>query len=200
MGILQASRMRRIFLILPLLLLPQFVFAGSQTFTSSGTFTVPSYGSLTVDVWGAGASGGSIISSGNAGNASYFDVITAGGGRGGTPSRSGASGGVGGTATGGDVNLDGNSGQSGSVPGRGGVGGAAPGGGGGGSAGVPNACTGGSGAIPGGGGGGSCDILKGGRGAGGGGSGAYAQKTYENDSLAARSNITVEIGAGGGSA
>ena len=74
------------------LVLPTITFAGSQTYSSPGSyaFTVPAYGSLTVQVWGAGGGGGGGSSSwnpvsGNAGGQSYFTgSVVAGGGGGGS--------------------------------------------------------------------------------------------------------------------
>lgn len=51
--------MKRFLPVLLLFLLPQLAFAGSQSYTTPGTytFTVPSYGTLTVTVSGAGGGG-----------------------------------------------------------------------------------------------------------------------------------------------
>jgi hypothetical protein len=72
---------------------------GSQTFTSNGTFTVPTYSLLTVTIrggsgGGAGGSGNvSVGSSGSAGTASSFGIYGSGDfGRGGTISAVGANG------------------------------------------------------------------------------------------------------------
>src|SRR3989344_2171969 len=96
---------KRILLIGLLVFLPQFVFAGSQTFTSSGTFTVPAYGTLTVEMWGGGASGGGangVVTSvaGNSGTQSSFADVVAGGGTGpaGGSNTNGLTGGAGRTA------------------------------------------------------------------------------------------------------
>src|SRR3989344_3144769 len=55
-----SNGVNKILLIGLLVFLPQFAFAGSQTYSTPGTYTfaVPSYGSLTVTVNGAGGGGG----------------------------------------------------------------------------------------------------------------------------------------------
>ena len=78
-----------------LIFLPQLAFAGSQTFTSSGTFLVPVYGTLTVIVDGGGGGGGGLGYSavggqpgGNGGSSQFAGVISGGGGGGGvSPSK-----------------------------------------------------------------------------------------------------------------
>src|SRR3989344_8333470 len=112
---------KRILLIGLLVFLPQFVFAGSQTFTSSDTFTVPAYGTLTVEMWGGGASGGGANGvtasvAGNSGTQSSFVGMTAGGGIGPAAGSgtNGLIGGDGGTALNGDTNTNGEAGKNGS--------------------------------------------------------------------------------------
>ena len=78
--------------------LPAFAFAGSQNFTSSGTFTVPSYGTLTVTVNGAG---------GRAGGASGVTADPVGKTCGYSNTPSGSSGGTGGGCSVGDCDNDG---------------------------------------------------------------------------------------------
>lgn len=174
--------------------LPTIVEAGSQTFTSSGTFTVPAYSSLTVTVWGSGGGGSSlsgVAGNGSAGGQSSFNgAVIANGGDGGTTGTDGS----GGTASGGDTNTTGNSGS-----GAGGSGtcqgGSAPGGGSGGS-------NGGGGSTPGGAGAGervfdtefSVFVC-----GGSGGSGGRSIKTYSSGQLTVSSGISVVVGAGGGS-
>ncbi len=118
-----------------LIFLPQLAFAGSQTFTSSGTFTVPSYGTLTVTVNGAGGGGqGGRISdnpgqNGAAGSLSQFGQAIGYGGQGGIGINSGplygscsairGADGAPGGAVGGDSNI-----QGGGSPG--GTGGSSP--------------------------------------------------------------------------
>jgi hypothetical protein len=163
--------------------------SGSRTFATPGSysFTVPKYdGSMTIEVWGGGggASGGPYfhnISTGQAGTQSSAYSMTAGGGKGGTASsRQGpwwiiyvpASGGAGGTASGGATNLTGGAGTAG-------YGGASPHGGGAGSA-------------PGGGGGtdGNSEV-------GGGGAGGYAKTTYTAANLPEGTDINITVGTGG---
>ncbi len=163
---------------------------GSQTFTASGSFTVPAYSSLTATCWGAGGGGGSSAGglNGSAGGPSSFgSTLIAGGGSGGVsawPNAVGADG-AGGTASGGDSNIAGS-------PGISGAGGSAPSGGAGGARG--NNGTGSAGSSPGGGGGGGDNgslSLPG----GGGGSGAYASKTYSTGAISG--SVAVVIGTGG---
>jgi len=68
--------MKRALLILAFLVIPQFALAGSQTYTVPETynFTVPTCGSLTVQVWGGGGSGA--LSDNQGGNGS--DIHTMG--------------------------------------------------------------------------------------------------------------------------
>src|SRR3990167_9332056 len=186
---------KRVLLIGLLIFFPQFAFAGSQTFTSSETFTVPAYGTLTVEVWGGGASGGGsngYVTSiaGNSGTQSSFFGVVAGGGIGpaaGTGS-GGLTGGVGGIASGGDTNTSGGAGSNGRADfcpyAPSGAGGASPNGGAGG-AGISAAVPSNPGSAPGGGGGGGLGAqyqpgqgLWYCRGAAGGGAGAYSKKTY----------------------
>lgn len=194
---------------------PQIAAAGSQTYSSPGTysFTVPSYGSLTVKVWGGGGGGGSNCAEGyayggvpsTAGTASRFGSITAnGGGRGidanvapACPDTPGA----GGTASGGSTNTTGGAGAASlsSSPWTGGAGGNSPSGGAGGAGGVGTGGPGGgpgsgySGAAPGGGGGGSGSAP-------GGGGGGYATRTYSQGDLAPGASVTVVVGRGGAGA
>jgi len=64
--------------------------AGSQVFTSNSSFTVPfGYTTLTIEVWGAGGSGGDPINSGTSGGyssvtGSGLSAMTSGGGSGGS--------------------------------------------------------------------------------------------------------------------
>lgn len=189
--------MKKLFLISLLIFLPQFAFAGSQTFTSSGTFTVPAYGTLTVEVWGGGGGGGGVgytsdygIVVGGTGGSSSFMSMTAHGGGGGYDSCYSSGDpycpAVGGTATGGDVNTDGGVNDTY-------VGGTSPNGGSGGpSVQYGNLICGSAanGFVPGGGGAG-CYA------GGGGGGGGYAQKTYSSEQLTVGSGIAVVVGGGG---
>ncbi len=159
--------------------------ANDEIYDTSGTytFTVPTFSSLSVEVWGGGGAGqrAGYYCSGAAqagGQSSFNYAVVANGGSGGGSScgyQAGA-GGAGGSATGGDTNLSGNPGSSatGATPGIGG--GTSYGAGGDGQA---------NGAY-----------LAG----GGGGEGGYAKKTYSSGQLAAGTSVTVIVGAGGVSA
>lgn len=98
------------------------VVAGNTTFTANGSFVVPAYNTLTVKLWGGGGQGAGMYGMfggtewpGANGSSSIFSTLLAGGGFGGQGGRVGmdppAVGGFGGTASGGDVNTDGNKGQ-----------------------------------------------------------------------------------------
>jgi hypothetical protein len=167
----------------------------AQTFTASGTFVVPAYTSaLTVEMWGGGGGGfgDGTGSEGSDGGASRFLGLTAGGGvRGQTSSDTG--GGLGGVASGGDINTNGQRGGTGSSGGPSGKGGDAPLGGVGGAA--VKKSVGNAGQAPGGGGGGADNAL--GTTASGGGSGAYVKKTYAPGALVPGTIIPVTVGAGG---
>ncbi|OGG62798.1 hypothetical protein A3C21_00820 [Candidatus Kaiserbacteria bacterium RIFCSPHIGHO2_02_FULL_59_21] len=204
--------MKKLFFLLPFLLAPQLALAGSQTYSSPGTYTfaVPAYGSLTVTVNGAGGGGGGGAGNGASGGQSSFYGIIAGGGGGGIggpnfdgkeASQQGA-GGSGGSASGGDVNTSGSSGQSSPFQGlfNGGDGGASPNGGAGGAGGVLDIAGGSnvgqSGNLPGGGGGGGGSPCANCYKQGGGGGGGYASKTYSQGALPG--SVTVVVGGGGG--
>ena len=211
-------RVKDFFLFAIFLFLPQIALAGSQTFTTSGTFTVPAYGTLTVEVWGGGGGGGVVVTGiastqSTPGEKSVFSTVEAGGGRGGisehlTGQLPGAVAAQGGMASGGGVNLTGGiSPSSPSYPGHySSTAGSAPFGGAGGVGGDPDYwcpahipgildVDGRPGAFPGGGGGGA-ESTFGGIG-GGGGAGAYAKKTYAQNEVAAGTTVPVTVGAGG---
>jgi hypothetical protein len=177
---------------------------GSATYTSSGTFTVPSgTTTLIIEVWGGGGGGGAaqfgeqynVLTLGSNGGQSSVSSqsLTANGGNRGNF----ASGSSGGTASGGTTNTTGGSGSNGASnncggdSGTGGKGGDAPNGGAGGAAGPCNPYNGYSGSSPGGGGGGLTGIAA--QGAGGGGAGGYCSKSFTGLS----GNITFTVGAGG---
>lgn len=166
---------------------------GSQTFNSSGTFTVPNYNSLTVQVWGGGGGGGgdndNSSNGGVGGNSSCLGLV-ARGGKGGIDN---GGGGAGGTATGGTSNSTGGSGGAGTSS-VGGKGGNAPGGGAGGAAQSTSRRAGNAGTIPGGGGGGAKGALSG---SGGGGGGAYSARTYAAGTFTPGSSVSIAIGAAG---
>lgn len=170
--------------------------SGSQLFSTVGnaSFTVPQYdGTMKVEVWGGGggASGAPYfhnIAPGAQGQQSTAYGLKAGGGWGGTnASHQGpwwiiyvpASGGPGGTASGGQTNLTGGAGGQG-------YGGASPFGGAGGVA------TSTAGKAPGGGAGGTWYEI------GGGGGGAYSASTFSPQELSPGTSIPLSVGAGGG--
>ena len=196
--------MKKILVTVLFLLLPQIALAGSQSYTTPGTysFTVPSYGTLTATVNGAGGGGGGRNSYGGNGTNSSFGSVTGYGGSGaaswnnsgGYPANPG---GAGGSATGGTVNTSGGTGQDGAVgSAQGGNGGASPNGGAGGAGVTSPFATGSAGSAPGGGGGGGG--ITNGHALGGGGGGGYASKTYASGDLVTNSTITVVVGSGGG--
>lgn len=173
------------------------VAAGSQTYSTAGTFnfTVPCYNTLTVEVWGGGGGGGadfwqSTAQDGSAGGQSRFNgTVIANGGAGGKKGINAANGagGAGGTASGGSTNTSGSNGASGSNV-IGGNGGASPNGGAGGPQRV-------AGTAPGGGGGGGGGIAS--MGGGGGGGGAYSARTYSAGAFVPGSTIAVAVGVSG---
>lgn len=175
------------------------VVPGSQDFSSSGTFVVPAYNTLTVYVAGGGGGGGSGYYSGSvagaAGGASSFNgtIFANGGGGGGAGGMlAGSYGGAGGTASGGNVsNTPGNAGTSAC---NATTGGSSPAGGAGGWTG-PTYSHGTAGGAPGGGGAAGCNNLGYG---GGGGGGGLAVHTYTAGQLSG--NITVVVGSGGAGA
>ena len=172
------------------------------TFTSSGTWTVPSgvTSSFVVKLWGGGGGGGgggsTYGNNGSAGNATTFNGISAGGGAGGTgawtANPTGTSG-AGGTASGGDTNTSGNSiaTTNGATQGAG-----APNGGGNTAVATGNAEH-YPGTFPGGAATGGRWAGSGNPTGGAGGSGAYALKTYAGGTLTAGATYTVTVGAGG---
>lgn len=124
----------------------------------NGTFVVPPYNIMVVEIWGAAAGGnGTGATSGAAGGFTQFDIVITGSGTFLMQANGGA--GAGGV-TGGDVNTASNSsgtGNGASAPGNGGTGGGAAQNGG----------------TPGGGGGSAIGIST-----GGGSSGGYSKKTF----------------------
>ena len=161
--------------------------SGFKTYWSPGThsFIVPTYTSLTVELWGGGGGGGRTL--GQAGGPSSFNAtVVAGGGAGGTNS----SGGAGGVGSGGDLNESGGKAKRGDN----GFGGSSPNGGSGGwAAGSDHIVK--RGLPPGGGGGGGDGGC--GNEASGGGGGAHVVKTYAAGDLAVGSSLIVIVGAGG---
>ncbi len=171
-------------------------------FTSSGSFTVPAYTSLTAQCWGGGGGGGSddnATTEGTAGGTSSFGSISATGGSFGNSDAAVAfppksAGGSGGDGLGGDTNSTGVAGENAANVSYGGAGGAAAGSGGSGGARQNSAGVGAAGTAPGGGGGGGYTGAGSNHGGGGGG-GGYVSKTYTAGQLTG--SVTVTIGAGG---
>lgn len=170
---------------------------GSSTFdTGAGNFTVPTYNTLTVEIWGGGASGtGDVSTLGNAGGTTSCSTLsmTAGGGN---PGASSAAGGTGGAASGGTTtNTAGNTGgNSGSVASSG-SGAGAPNGGA--TATTPTGGTktsGTTGTVPGGGGSGA---NIGGTIVSGGGSGSYSRSDYSAGAIAVGALLAYSVGAAG---
>lgn len=168
---------------------------GSMTYTASGSFPVPVYNTITIQIWGGGASGSTstVGYDGNSTTVPAFNLVAGGGHKSTTTGANIGPGGVGGTATGGNLaNIPGN---AGGVPsplgtqaaGYSGKGGDAPYGGVGGAAVYNSSSTlgttvaGNPGQAPGGGGSGSAvTVYCGGGGpciskAPGGGSGGYVK-------------------------
>ncbi|MBM3271895.1 hypothetical protein FJY94_01255, partial [Candidatus Kaiserbacteria bacterium] len=193
------SGKRHVLLVLITLLSPVAVLAGSQTFSTPGThtFTVPQYtGSLTVEVWGGGGGGEHCYPQANgvryvtytrfcwggntAGSASSFNGVIANGGQTGD-------GAVGGTATGGDVNLSGENSSS--------CGGSVYQYCGGGGSGLDPVAT-RHGVAPGGGADGYFQASL----TYGGGGGGYAKKTWNPGALTTGASYTVTVGSGGSNA
>lgn len=174
---------------------------GPLTLSTAGSWTLAPQGGwldATVELWGpGGAGGGSSASIGNPGTAAttFGAHISAGPGQGGFGAHSGADGGAGGTASGGDVNTNGNPGEPG-VGTTGGTGGDAPNGGSGGAGGV-GGNSGQPGNAPGGGGGGMHHSFAGQGAGGGGGSGAYVLKSLTDADTEDGVGVSLEVGDGG---
>ncbi len=191
---------------------------GSQTYATPGSysFTVPAYGTLTVQVWGAGGGGGGaggaasyVASDGSAGTYSAFSSLISYGGNGGPRSigNSNTGSATGGTASGGSTNITGNPGGTGQAYYGycycSGAGGSSPNGGVGGASvtGMQGGyfASGNAGGVPGAGGSGGTanfggHILHAG---GGGGSGGYSSKIYSAGQLTTGQTITVVVGSAG---
>lgn len=174
---------------------------GSQTFNSSGSFTVPSFNTLTVHVYsgGGGGGGGGINSNfvaGDGGNSSFGSPtpVTSGGGKGGQGREAGGNGGSGGGNQDGE---DGTATSAGSA--YGGAGGSCLGPDGGSGAARNGPTTGNAygvaGSAPG--GGGSGGVATGPGGGGGGGAGEYKTQTFTTGQLTVGASIPVTVGAGG---
>lgn len=175
--------------------MPRFLFIGgknpgSQTYTSgSGTFSVPYYAeNLRVRIWGAGYGGGGMNttvsgSPGSAGGTTTFDVMTATSG---------------GTASGGDININGNP-----APIFYGEGAAAPetslGGGAAQSSPTGNSTQNGIAGNPYGGGGSSSIYWDGSNrwATQGGRSGAFCEKVYTPSTLSPGASVSYAVGTGG---
>lgn len=174
------------------------VVAGSQSYTTAGTysFSVPHHQSITVQAWGGGGggggcSGGTKIGGGTGGQSSWASAVFANGGGGGA-----SGGGGGGGASGGSTNQSGGNGESGTTS-YAGAGGAGASGGGGGAR-HTSSGNGGGGGAPGGAGAGARFIFRGGNcGAGGGGGGGYSTRSYTAGTYSAGGSVTVIVGGGG---
>jgi hypothetical protein len=142
-------------------------------------WTVPTYNTITVKLWGAGGSAGDAV-----GGFSFFAGVLAGGGYG--SSYAGPEGpGAGGFASGGDTNLNGNSGTTA-------AGGSAPNGGAGGAVNsAPSTIV--NGGYPGGGAGYVSGYLRSAPPPAS-GSGAFAQKTFNSGDLTPGSKVLVCTG------
>jgi len=184
------------------------VVPGSQTFTSSGTFTVPNgYTTITIEVWGGGGAGGAGSAGGDSSvSGTGLTTMTAYGGSAGaqgTNTVPGA-GGVGGTAINGTTsNITGGTGTTGGGGANGTTGSIA--GGTGGAAAVISGAQGGSGTAPGAGGGGGffqsagmpmCGCCGYTRYAGGGGAGGYSKSIITTD-ITPGTTLSVTVGTGG---
>lgn len=182
--------------------------AGTMTYSNQGTyqFVVPSYHTITVKVWGAGGGGGA---SGKnyrpgfpGGNSTFGSLIAYGGGGGTAGYYQNGIGGIGGGASGGDINNTGANGQS-AVNLNGGSGATDPSGdlsypANGGQSGTDKGSNGSSALFPGagGGGGGGADLWQN-SGGGGGGAGGYVSKTYIYPVLPIGSVVDFSVGLGG---
>jgi hypothetical protein len=178
------------------------VTAGSQSYTTAGsfTFTVPCYNTLTVEVWGGGGGGGGYSggTAGDGGNSTWDGSTLVGNGGNNGVSTNGA-GGAGGTGVGGTTNTTGTAGSAGtsSAGGAGGKGG--NGGAGGGS--QSSTANGKAGTAPGGGGGGGhYSTTYGGYGGGGGGGGGYATKSFSAGTYTVGASVAVVVGDKGAGA
>jgi len=164
---------------------PPQVVPATYYFTPVGYnyFKIPPYNTLTLNIWGAGAGGGTSGAGENGTNgvsSLFYDGIT-------TPTAGGGSGfGSGGTATGGNTNLSGGS------SGENLEGGSSPYGGG---------TSGGHGNYPGGGGAGGSGGGGGPGGPGnyplGGGGGAFCQRIYLPGNLTIGTTYTLYVGSAG---
>lgn len=169
------------------------VIPGSQTWTSSGSHSVSDYNRLEVAVWGGGG-GGAGLGGANTGELSRYNTSTPVRGNGGKPGTVDPANGAGGTASGGDSNV---TGETGGTDGTAHGGDAASGSGTllgtltGGPGGTSNQA---SGTAPG--GGASRSNSSGGNGGGGG----LAVKLWNYGDAGAPSpggSVTVEVGDGG---
>lgn len=163
----------------------------TQTYSSPGTFSYvvpPAYGVITIRLWGGGGGGGGASfgaccggDGGAGGDSSILSrslLATGGGGGGGTVLNTPTGlGGAGGTASGGNININGSAGGAGINSVSSGIGANAPNGGTGGAV-ASSDGPGYSGTSPGAGGSGGFEAGGGPSEAGGGGSGAYVEKTY----------------------
>jgi len=190
--------MKKLLFALAILLFPFSAFAGSQVYDTPGvhTFKVPEYGTLTVQMWGAGGGGGGAgiyAPKADSGGNTTFQGLLAGGGEGAYPftltvNASGCTPHAptsGGMASGGDVNIPGNPGQGQAQswycpPGAGAT---AP---------VQGSLGAYQGLV---GDGGNGMVWNGVFGAQGGGSGGYVKKTYQEGDLPEDTVINLSVGS-----
>jgi hypothetical protein len=177
------------------------VTAGSQTYSTAGTytFTVPCHNNLTVEVWGGGAGGsGCTTKAGGAGGTSTWNggTLTANGGSPASSAAQGA-GGAGGTASGGTTNTTGSAGEAGNTNSYGGKGGAGANGGAGGARQTSAGANGKSGTAPGGAGGGCMMAARSYAAFSGGGGGGYSAKTWTAGTYTVGAGVQVIVGAAG---
>lgn len=177
---------------------------GSQTYDAPGvySFTVPNFASqLVIEAWGPGGVGRSLWSNATyvAGSATTVSgpslTITANAGNF-PPGRASTDVGLGGTASGGDVNTSGANGQTGASAGagHGGAGGNSPNGGAGGAMSGVGTNTFNNGTTPGGGGSASGVNSASTTGNGGGGAGGYSKKTIAQGMLTPGTTVTATVG------
>ena len=186
------------------------VVPGSSTITTTGAgnFTVPSYNTLTIELWGPGGGGDGMPSgsspvavAGNTGPSTTISSLSlvAGGGQGGQV----AAGGAGGTASGGTTNTSGSAGVVGGAPG-GSYGQGGAGANGGAAVAAPSgaaSANGNAGNAPGGGGSSAYSVFNvtGTEGSGAGG-GSYCSTSYTHGAAGAPlvgASLAYVVGAGG---
>lgn len=176
-----------------------FARPGSVTLTTAGvwSFVTPNYStSIVIELWGPGSGGGG-VNTGGTGSLGSSDTtctqLSLIAGRATTGGQPLGTAGIGGVASGGDVNINGANGNAGGNPANGAKGGDSPNGGTGGAA-ISSDGPGNAANAPGGGGGGA---KTGGFGAGGGGAGAYCSKTLGRGVVGRGVTLSGLLGSGG---